>query len=81
MLFRSLNLFLNEIYLPTTPYAKTGAKFRRLSPGYGGWDLSDQRPLDALLDFSKIGVRLSDDHVMYPEKSTTGIMGLKFRQT
>ncbi|MFH1378068.1 MAG: vitamin B12 dependent-methionine synthase activation domain-containing protein [Planctomycetota bacterium] len=75
-----LNLFLNEIYLPTTPYAQTGAKFRRLSPGYGGWDLSDQKPLDMLLDFSKIGVRLSDDHVMYPEKSTTGIMGLKFRQ-
>ncbi|MFQ5878039.1 MAG: vitamin B12 dependent-methionine synthase activation domain-containing protein [Acidobacteriota bacterium] len=48
---------------------------RRYAPGYGDWELSDQRPLLALLDAGSIGIRLTEDCLMLPTKSISGIIG------
>lgn len=43
----------------------------RLSPGYGKWDLREQRALFALLPGEKIGVRLNENCMMIPRKSVS----------
>jgi cobalamin-dependent methionine synthase-like protein len=48
---------------------------RRHAPGYGDWDLSDQTPLLSLLDAGRIGITLTEDHLMIPAKSISGIIG------
>lgn len=51
--------------------------YKRYSPGYGDWNVSDQQKLFKILNPSKyLGVNLSEGFVMYPEKSTSGILGL-----
>ncbi len=47
-----------------------------LSPGYLGWELTDQRKLFQILEPSKIGVSLTDTCIMTPLKSTTQAIGL-----
>ena len=55
-------------------------EYKRLSPGYGDWDVSDQTKIFRLLEPEKhIGVKLTDSHIMLPEKSTSGIMGLTLK--
>jgi hypothetical protein len=44
---------------------------RRFSPGYGGWDVSEQRWLLPLLDGKSLGVSLTDGCMMVPRKSIT----------
>ena len=48
---------------------------KRYAPGYGDWDLSDQQPLLSLLDVASIGVTLTEDHLMLPAKSISGLIG------
>lgn len=49
----------------------------RFSPGYGDWDLKEQKKLFALLDCSKkIGLTLTDGMMMVPSKSVTAVIGL-----
>jgi hypothetical protein len=48
----------------------------RFSPGYCDWPIEEQVKLDMLLDFSKIGVRLTGSHMMVPRKSVSGIIGI-----
>ena len=48
---------------------------KRYAPGYGDWDLSDQQPLLSLLDIASIGVTLTEDHLMLPAKSISGLIG------
>lgn len=49
----------------------------RFSPGYGDWNLEEQKLLFDLLDCSKtIGLTLSDGLMMIPSKSVTAIIGL-----
>ena len=49
----------------------------RYSPGYGDFDLSDQKFLFASLDITrKIGITLTEDCLMIPFKSITAIIGL-----
>ena len=48
---------------------------KRYAPGYGDWDLSDQRPLHALLGSDRIGITLTEDFLMLPAKSISGIIG------
>jgi len=48
---------------------------RRYAPGYGDWDLADQTPLLSLLDAGRIGITLTEDHLMIPTKSISGIIG------
>jgi cobalamin-dependent methionine synthase-like protein len=48
---------------------------RRYAPGYGDWPLADQAPLFSLLDASRIGMTLTEDHLMIPAKSISGVIG------
>lgn len=49
----------------------------RFSPGYGDWDLSEQKQLFAVLDCAKaIGLTLTDGCMMAPSKSVTAVIGL-----
>ncbi len=44
---------------------------RRASPGYGPWDVSEQRAVFELLPAEKIGVKLSPSCMMIPRKSVS----------
>lgn len=71
MAANDLNLFMND------NYHKSNCSYKRLSPGYGDWPITDQEKIFKLLNPEKnIGVKLTDSHIMIPEKSTSGIMGL-----
>ena len=48
---------------------------RRFAPGYGDWSLGDQAPLCALLDVGRIGISLTEDFLMLPAKSISGVIG------
>lgn len=43
----------------------------RASPGYGDWDIREQRALFDLLPAGRIGVRLSEGFMMMPRKSVS----------
>jgi len=47
----------------------------RVSPGYGAWDVADQRRLFAFCPGAPIGVTLNEACFMTPEKSLTFIVG------
>ena len=52
----------------------------RFSPGYGDWDLSEQRKLFAILECEKkLGLTLTDGLMMAPSKSVTAVIGLSDR--
>lgn len=48
---------------------------KRHAPGYGDWALSDQAPLCALVDGGRIGITLTEDFLMIPAKSISGVIG------
>jgi hypothetical protein len=48
---------------------------KRYAPGYGDWPLADQAPLFGFLDAARIGISLTDDHLMIPAKSISGAIG------
>ena len=50
---------------------------RRFSPGYGDLGLKNQAILFKLLDIEKLGVKLTEDFLMTPEKTVTAIAGIK----
>ena len=59
--------------------ADTGglAQRPRFSPGYGDWNLEEQKLLFPVLDCAKrIGLTLTDGLMMAPSKSVTAIIGL-----
>jgi len=47
----------------------------RCAPGYGDWELSAQRPLLQHLEAGRIGITLSEDGMMAPLKSVSGVIG------
>lgn len=49
---------------------------RRFSPGYCDWHISQQKVLFEIFDGNLPGIILSDDFMMTPEKSITGIIGI-----
>ena len=51
------------------------APTKRHAPGYGDWALSDQAPLCALVDCGRIGITLTEDFLMIPAKSISGVIG------
>ena len=52
----------------------------RFSPGYGDWNLSEQRKLFAILECEKkLGLTLTDGLMMAPSKSVTAVIGLSDR--
>jgi hypothetical protein len=48
----------------------------RYSPGYCGWDVSEQHKLFRLLPDNFCGIRLTDSALMDPVKSISGIIGI-----
>ena len=53
---------------------------RRYSPGYCDWDIKQQKLLFSALDGASAGVELSEDYLMMPQKSISGIIGIGFDQ-
>lgn len=47
---------------------------RRASPGYGKWDVAEQRAIFELLPADEIGVRLTERYMMIPRKSVSFAM-------
>jgi len=48
----------------------------RLSPGYCGWNVSEQKKLFSLLPDNFCGIKLTESSLMIPMKSVSGIIGL-----
>ncbi|HYS03782.1 MAG TPA: vitamin B12 dependent-methionine synthase activation domain-containing protein [Candidatus Dormibacteraeota bacterium] len=48
---------------------------KRYAPGYGDWSLESQKPLHALLDAARIGITITEDFLMLPAKSISGVIG------
>lgn len=48
----------------------------RYSPGYCDWDITQQRVLFEAMDSAPLGVSLSEDCLMMPRKSVSGIIGV-----
>ncbi len=49
---------------------------RRFSPGYCDWDLSQQEMIFKLMRGDMAGVRLTEEYLMIPHKSISGIIGI-----
>ncbi len=63
-------------------YNKKGLFLKpRFSPGYGDFDLSFQKEVSCLLNFSKeIGVTVNSSYILSPSKSVTAIIGLSDKE-
>ena len=48
----------------------------RFSPGYCDWDITEQRVLFQAMNSTPLGVSLTEECLMVPRKSTSGIIGL-----
>ena len=51
---------------------------QRFSPGYCDWDLNQQKQIFQIVDSNKVGVRLTDECLMVPQKAVSGIIGIGF---
>ena len=49
---------------------------RRYSPGYCDWPIEEQRMLAKSLDFSKIGISLTESCMMRPKKSISAVVAI-----
>lgn len=49
---------------------------RRFSPGYCDWNIGQQRMLFRALDGNTLGIRLTGECLMIPQKSISGIIGM-----
>lgn len=48
----------------------------RFSPGYCGWNVSEQHKLFSLIPYNFCGIRLTESALMDPIKSVSGIIGI-----
>ncbi len=48
----------------------------RYSPGYCDWDITEQRAIFKVMDSTQTGIELSEDCLMTPHKSISGLIGL-----
>jgi hypothetical protein len=48
----------------------------RYSPGYCGWNVSEQHKLFSLLEDNYCGISLNESALMQPIKSVSGIIGI-----
>ena len=51
---------------------------KRYSPGYGDWNVANNRDLILLLEAEKIGLTVNAGGLMLPEKSVSAAIGVKF---
>lgn len=56
---------------------ENGRTTLRFSPGYGDWRLSGQKDFLGWLGAGQIGIRLTENYQMIPEKSVSAILGIK----
>jgi len=49
---------------------------RRMSAGYGDFLLENQKIFHALLDLNCLGVTITPQYILVPEKSVTGVAGI-----
>lgn len=49
----------------------------RFSPGYARWELQEQQKIFSLLNGNEIGMSLSETFYMEPQKSLSGVYGLR----
>jgi hypothetical protein len=57
--------------------AKSGFNItNRYSPGYCGWNVSEQHKLFKLMPYNFCGIRLTESALMDPVKSVSGIIGI-----
>lgn len=58
---------------------RMGLKCSRLrySPGYGDFELSNQKSFFSLLNLERLGLTLSDSYLITPEKSITAVIGIE----
>lgn len=49
---------------------------RRFSPGYCDWDVSQQKKLFQVINGTNTGIVLTEDCLMLPQKSISGIIGI-----
>jgi hypothetical protein len=52
---------------------------RRVSPGYGDFDLAAQELLLALSGGAELGIRLTENYMMVPRKSVTAVAAVKVK--
>ncbi len=64
-------------YITRTAAQKNTHPTRRFSPGYGDWDVREQKKIFHILHPEKIGVKLTRRFMMIPEKSISAIFGMK----
>ena len=50
---------------------------KRYSPGYGDWDVADNRRLLEVLGANKIGISVNEGGIMLPEKSVSAAIGVR----
>jgi len=50
---------------------------KRYSPGYGDWNVADNRHLLEVLGANKIGISVNEGGIMLPEKSVSAAVGVK----
>jgi len=71
---RASGLLLQEV---SKAAGESGNKVtNRYSPGYCGWDVSDQHALFRLMPDNNCGISLNDSALMRPEKSVSGMIGI-----
>lgn len=49
---------------------------KRFSCGYSDWDLSDQKKIVDLIGAEKIGISVTENSILVPEKSITAVIGI-----
>ncbi|MBN2381281.1 hypothetical protein JXQ70_00220 [bacterium] len=67
-------IYLNEL-ISTQLQPFNWRRTPRMSPGYGSFDITQQRQLFALLDAEQVGVSLTDSCIMQPQKSISFVVG------
>ena len=70
----SLAEYVNDVFCQEGVAAALSVT-NRVSPGYGAWDVGEQRALFRLASGQPIGVTLNDACFMTPEKSITLLVG------
>ncbi len=50
---------------------------KRFSPGYGDFDLANQRIFYSLLELDKLDIQLTESCILIPEKSVIAMTGVK----
>lgn len=65
-----------EVYLQNSINALEYLHTNRYSPGYCGWNVSEQQNFFSLLPTNVCGIKLSDSSLMIPIKSVSGVIGI-----